>query len=76
MKLLMVECRGPHLFILLTLGMLSCEHTFSDNNLSRISHANIVGFSCLYLVIASTTIGVATLGFEPPITPGLIEPVS
>ena len=65
-----------NLFIELTLGTFSEEHTFSANNLSRISQANIVGFSTLYLVMASTTLGVATLGFEPPITPGLIEPVS
>lgn len=59
-----------------TLGMLSLVHMFSESKRSRISQANIVGFSCLYLQMASTTPGVATLGFEPPITPGLIDPVS
>lgn len=37
---------------------------------SRISHANIVGFSRLYCSILDTTAGVATFGFEPPIKPG------
>ena len=30
----------------------------------------------MYLVMASTTLGVATLGFEPPIRPALLLPVS
>lgn len=42
----------------------------SDINLSRISHANIVGFSRLYCSIFETTVGVATFGLEPPIRPG------
>jgi hypothetical protein len=33
------------------------------------------GFFSLYVVIDSITDDVATLGFEPPISPGLIEPV-
>lgn len=37
---------------------------------SRISHANIVGFSLLYCSIFDTTAGVATFGLEPPIKPG------
>lgn len=37
---------------------------------SRISHANIVGFSRLYCSIFDTTAGVATFGLEPPIKPG------
>ena len=65
-----------YLFIELTLGMFSGVQMLSARSRSRISHANIVGFSCLYLIIESTTDGVATFGFEPPITPGLIEPVS
>ena len=60
----------------LTLGTFSLEQTVSVSSLSRISQANIVGLSCLYWQMASTTPGVATLGFEPPMTPGLIEPVS
>lgn len=42
----------------------------SDINLSRISHANIVGFSRLYCSILDTTAGVATFGLLPPIKPG------
>lgn len=45
-------------------------HLPSDINLSRISHANIVGFSRLYCSIFDTTAGVATFGFDPPINPG------
>lgn len=37
---------------------------------SLISQANIVGFSRLYCSIFDTTAGVATFGFEPPISPG------
>ena len=61
---------------LLTLGTLSALHTPSDNNLSRISHAKILGHSRLYSDTFPTTPGVATLGFEPPIALGFIEPVS
>lgn len=39
-------------------------------SLSRISHANMVGFSRLYCSILETTAGVATFGFDPPIRPG------
>ena len=35
---------------------------------SLISHAKMVGFSRLYCSILLTTIGVATLGLEPPMT--------
>lgn len=42
----------------------------SDMSLSRISQANIVGFSRLYCSILETTAGVATFGLEPPIKPG------
>lgn len=56
--------------------MLSCVQMLSASKRSRISQANIVGFSCLYCMIASTTDGVATLGLDPPITPGLVDPVS
>lgn len=65
-----------YLLMELTLGTFSWEHTASDRRRSRISQANIVGFSCLYIVMASTTLGVATFGFDPPITPGLMDPVS
>lgn len=57
-------------------GTLSPLQMFSSMSFSRISHANMVGFACLYSVILDTTSGVATLGFEPPITPGFTEPVS
>lgn len=42
----------------------------SDISRSRISQANIVGFSLLYCSIFDTTAGVATFGFDPPISPG------
>ena len=42
----------------------------SDMSLSRISHANIVGFSRLYCSIFDTTAGVATFGLLPPMRPG------
>jgi len=72
-----VECAcGRYLLIEETLGTFSWSQTPSDSSRSRISHANIVAFSRLYLQIASTTRGVATLGLLPPITPGLIDPVS
>ena len=42
---------------------------------SRISQAKMVGFSRLYCSILETTVGVATLGLEPPMMPGgRIEP--
>ena len=43
---------------------------------SLISQEKIPGFSFLYSSILASTSGVATLGFEPPITPGRMEPVS
>lgn len=45
-------------------------HLPSEISLSRISHANMVGFSRLYCSILETTAGVATFGFDPPIRPG------
>jgi hypothetical protein len=42
---------------------------------SRISHANMFGLRILYEAIDSITDMVATLGLEPPIKPGFIEPV-
>ena len=65
-----------YLFIELTLGTFSASHIPSTIRRSFISHANIVGFCRLKSAIASTTVGVATFGLEPPITPGFIEPVS
>ena len=65
-----------YLLIELTLGTLSWEHTPSANSLSRISQANMVGLSFLYLDIVSTTWGVATFGLLPPMTPALKFPVS
>ena len=65
-----------YLLIELTLGTLSWEHTPSANSLSRISQANMVGLSFLYLDIVSTTCGVATFGLLPPMTPALKFPVS
>ena len=45
-------------------------------NCSRISQLNIPGLSFLYSSILLSTSGVATRGFEPPMTPGLMDPVS
>lgn len=64
------------LLIELTEGTLFLSQILSWRSLSRISHAKILGFSCLYSSIFVTTFGVATLGLLPPITPGLMEPVS
>lgn len=47
-----------------------CFNLPSEMSRSRISHANIVGFSRLYCSIFETTAGVATLGLLPPIKPG------
>lgn len=60
----------------LTLGMLSLLHTPSDNNLSLISHAKMLGHSLLNSAILFTTGVVATLGLDPPIALGLMDPVS
>lgn len=65
-----------HVIRVLTLGMLSLEQTPSWSSRSRISHANIDGHSRLYCDILDTTSAVATLGLDPPIALGLIEPVS
>ena len=45
-------------------------------NFSLISQLKIPGLSFLYSSIFFSTSGVATRGFDPPITPGRIEPVS
>jgi hypothetical protein len=66
----------PHLLTELTLGTVSSEQIPSCRSRSRISQANIVTFSRLYRAMASTTFDVATFGLEPPITRGLIDPVS
>ena len=68
--------RPPYRLMELTEGTFSWSQTLSERRRSRISQANMVGFSRLYLQILSTTLGVATFGLDPPITPGLIEPVS
>ena len=59
-----------------TLGTFSWLQTPSVRSRSLISQANMVGFSFLYLLIVSTTWGVATLGLLPPIPPALKFPVS
>ena len=59
-----------------TLGTFSWLQTPSVSSLSLISQANMVGFSFLYWLIVSTTIGVATLGLLPPITPAQKVPAS
>lgn len=67
---------ATHLLMELTLGTVSLSHTRSASSRSLISQANMVGFWRLYSAIFSTTLGVATFGLDPPITPGLMLPVS
>lgn len=50
------------------------KRTFTS--LSRISQLNIAGLAFLYSSMRRSTSGVATLGLLPPITPGLMLPVS
>ena len=57
-------------------GRLSSAQTFSSRSLFRISQAKIDGLSRLSCKILFTTFGVATFGFDPPITPGIIDPVA
>ena len=45
-------------------------------SLSLISQLKMPGSPFLYSSILPSTSGVATRGFEPPITPGLMLPVS
>lgn len=54
------------------------EHilTLTLINFSRISLLKIFGFNFFRSSIRDSISGVATFGFEPPITPGLIDPVS
>lgn len=49
---------------------------FTLINFSLISQLKIPAFCFLSSSIRVSTSGVATRGFDPPITPGLIEPVS
>lgn len=70
------QAPAPHLLMELTLGTVSLSHTRSASSRSLISQANMVGFWRLYSAIFSTTLGVATFGLDPPITPGLMLPVS
>ncbi len=56
-------------------GALSGLQTPSLISRSLISQANMFGFFNLYDVIDSITDMVATFGLEPPMRPGLIEPV-
>jgi hypothetical protein len=58
-----------------TLGALLSSQIPSWISFDLISQANIVGCAFLYLVMALITLGVATFGLEPPMTPGRIEPV-
>lgn len=59
-----------------TLGAVLLSQMPSFTSLSRISQLKMEGFSRLYCSILLSTSGVATRGFDPPITPGLIDPVS
>ena len=51
-----------------TEGAVPSVQTRSSMSRCLISQAKMVGFSRLYCSILFTTTGVATLGFEPPIT--------
>lgn len=57
-------------------GAVVRSHKPSFTNLSRISQLKIPGLSRLYCSMRCSTSGDATRGFEPPITPGRIDPVS
>lgn len=50
--------------------------TFTLINLSRISLLKIPGLAFFKSSMRVSISGVATLGLEPPITPGRMEPVS
>ena len=65
-----------YLVNILTLGTLSCKQIPSCTNRSLISQAKMDGHSDLYRLTESTTIEVATRGFEPPIAFGRMDPVS
>lgn len=60
----------------LTEGAVFLSQMPSFISLSLISQENIPGFCLFSSSILFSTSGVATLGFEPPITPGRMEPVS
>ena len=62
--------------VLLTLGTFSLWQTPSASKRSLISQEKTLGHSCLYSDIFLTTAGVDILGFDPPISRGLMEPVS
>ena len=57
-------------------GTLYLSQMPSAKSLSRISQAKIPGSLILSSLINPTTLGVVTLGLEPPMAPGKIEPVS
>lgn len=59
-----------------TLGALVRSQMPSLISRSLISHENIPGLSRLYSSILASTSGVATRGLLPPMTPGLMLPVS
>jgi hypothetical protein len=59
-----------------TLGALLLSQIPSFIKRSLISHENMPGFSRLYSSILASTSGVATRGLLPPMTPGLMLPVS
>lgn len=60
----------------LMLGTFWLSHTCSSSSWSRISRANMPGLMPFRCRMVCTTLGVATLGLEPPITAGLTLPVS
>ena len=59
-----------------TEGTLYLSHTPSLSSLSLISQAKIPGSLIFRSRMNPTTFGVVTLGLEPPIAPGRMDPVS
>ena len=64
----------PH--VILEVWRVNSNKNLTFTNLSRISQLKIPGQLFLYSSILRSTSGVATRGLLPPITPGLMLPVS
>lgn len=65
-----------NLLIAPTVGTVVLSHKFSFINLSRISQEKAIGFSRLISSILFSISGEIIRGLLPPITPGLMLPVS
>lgn len=62
-------------FMELTEGTFFSLHTPCSSSFSRISHAKMVGVDDLMSMMERITFSVATLGFDPPMMPGMMLPV-